>query len=63
MTAMNHVCPVCEATIAADAPVSLLHGEVLHKDCFEETMGARPKPRARPVRRVRDGKNGQHPAS
>ena len=57
MSMTDRVCPVCEATIPAEAPVSLLHGEVLHKECFDTTMGAWPRSRPRPGR-TSDG-NGQ----
>ena len=57
MSTINRLCPVCDQVIAPDAPVSLLHGELLHKECFEATMGAQ-KPR-RSKSRPNDGANGQ----
>jgi hypothetical protein len=53
---MDRSCPVCDRVISPDAPVSLLHGEVLHKECFDATMGAQ-KARRRPRERG-DGRSG-----
>ena len=60
MTMIDRLCPVCDAVIPADAPVSLLHGEVLHKECFETTMGAQKPRRSRPAggQDGGDGHNG-----
>ena len=48
MSTTERLCPVCEGVIAPDAPVSLLHGEMLHKQCFDTTMGAQKPRRSRP---------------
>lgn len=57
MSTTDRLCPVCDGVIPEDARVALLHGEVLHQECFEATMGVQ-KPRRMPRKSDGDGRHG-----